>query len=255
MDETAWVQLEMVKQLIMLFESFKNSKMMQLEVVARRPDGICDVLVYHRKIPLMPNALQDISIFAHQGIVSAIYRTFPEPHYFVTGFLEAIHNTLEAYYSAQVHRKLGEAVRRHAILASRSPRTYPSYFDDVRNRRFEVLRPVLPVPPVSRPPMNTFQPIHRPPVTIRFTQTKNIEALQQTLDEVKKILLIQQRRATTSTAIPIPVRAPAPSTQGPPPQASTPPSRLQQHFSSTPEPAAYTVPNPFCTGATSFIPH
>jgi hypothetical protein len=77
MDETTWIQLETVKQLIMLFESFKLSRMMQLEVVARRPDSICNVIVYHRQIPLMPSDCQDISIFAHQGIVSAIHRTFP----------------------------------------------------------------------------------------------------------------------------------------------------------------------------------
>jgi hypothetical protein len=111
---------------------------------------------------------------------------------------------------------------------------------------------VLPVAPASRPPMNTFQPIHRPPVTIRFTQTKNIEALQETLNEVKKILLIQQQRTMPPTVRPSPVRAPAPSTQDPPPTESTPPSRLQQHLFSTPEPAAYTVPNPFCTECNAF---
>jgi hypothetical protein len=137
-----------------------------------------------------------------------------------------------------------------------SPSPYPAYFDDVRNRRFEVPRPVLPVAPVSRPqmttPMTTFQPIQRPPVTIRFTHTKNIETLQRTLDEVKKILLIQQQRDRIPMVRPIPVRAPAPSTQGPPSQVFTPPSRLQQYFFSTPEPAAYSVPNPFCTECNTF---
>jgi hypothetical protein len=51
---------------------------------------------------------------------------------------------------------------------------------------------------------------------------------------------------------PIPIRAPAPSTVGPTPTSNTPPSRLQQHFTSTPEPAAYSVPNPFCTECNSF---
>jgi hypothetical protein len=146
-------------------------------------------------------------------------------------------------------------VRRHAILAARTQRPYPAYYDDVRNRRFEVPRPVLPVAPVSRPHMatpTTFLPLQHPPVTIRFTQTKNIEALQKTLDEVKKILLIQQQRDRTPMVRPIPIQAPAPSTQGPPPPSSSPPSRLQQHFSSTPEPAAYSVPNPFCTECNSF---
>jgi hypothetical protein len=55
MDDTTWIQLEAVKQLIMLFESFKSSRMMQMEVVARRPDSVGNVLVYHRQVPLMPN--------------------------------------------------------------------------------------------------------------------------------------------------------------------------------------------------------
>jgi hypothetical protein len=152
----------------------------------------------------MPSNSQDISIFAHQGIVSAIHRTF----------------------------------------------------DDVRNRRFEAQRPVLPVDPVPRPqmaaPTAVFQPIQRPPVIIRFTQTKNIEALQKTLDEVKKILLIQQQCNNNTMVRPIPFRATAPSTVGPTPPSCTPPSRLQQHFTSTPEPAAYSVPNPFCTECNSF---
>jgi hypothetical protein len=131
MDDTTWIQLETVKLLIMLFESCKRSRMMQLEVVARRPDSICNVIVYHRQIPLMPSDCQDISIFAHQGIVSAIHRTFPEPHFFITGFIEAIHNSLESYYLTQVHQRLGEAVRRHAVLAARSPRPYPAYYDEI----------------------------------------------------------------------------------------------------------------------------
>jgi hypothetical protein len=149
MDETTLVQLQTVKQLITLMESFKHSRMMQLEVVARRPDSICDVIVYHRNIPLMISECTDISIFQHQGIVSATHQTFLEPHFFVTGFIEAIHNSLEAFYLSQVHKRLGEAVHRHAVLASRSPRPYPAYYDDVRNRHFAATRPVLPVPPVS----------------------------------------------------------------------------------------------------------
>jgi hypothetical protein len=65
MDETTWIQLETVKQLIMLFESCKSSRMMQLEVVVLRPDGVCDVLVHHRQVPLMSDNFRDISIFAH----------------------------------------------------------------------------------------------------------------------------------------------------------------------------------------------
>jgi hypothetical protein len=145
MDEQSWIQLDMVKQLIMLFESFKDSRMMTLDVIARRSDGICDVAVYHRHVPLLPNDSKDLSIFAHQGIVAAIFRPFPEAHFFVTGYLEAIHNCLETYYLAQVHQRLGQAVRRHAVLASRTPRPYPASYDDVRNRHFEPVHPVLPI--------------------------------------------------------------------------------------------------------------
>jgi hypothetical protein len=54
----------------------------------------------------------------------------------------------------------------------------------------------------------------------------------------------------------MPIRAPAPSPiqLGPTPPSSTPPSRLQQHYSSTPEPAAYLAPNPFCTECNTFHP-
>jgi hypothetical protein len=256
MDETTLVQLETVKQLLMLIESSKYSRMMPLEIVAHRPDNICDVLVYHRNIRLMDNDFTDVSIFQHQSIVSAIYRTFPEPHFFVTGYLQAIHNSLEVFYLAQVHKRLGEVLTRHAGLASRSPGPYPAYYDDVRNRHFVPIGPVPPVTAVSRPrvaaPDVVFTPIYRPPVTIPSTQSRNIESLQRTLDEVNKILVIQQRRRGHRTVRPIPIRAPAPSTVVPTPPLNTPPSRLQQHFTSTPEPAAYSVQNPFCTECNSF---
>jgi hypothetical protein len=90
MDESTVAQLVAVTQLLMLIESFANSRMMQLEVVRSRADGICDVLVHHRDIPLMSDDCTDVSIFNHQGIVAALHRTFPEPHFLVTGFLEAI---------------------------------------------------------------------------------------------------------------------------------------------------------------------
>jgi hypothetical protein len=170
----------------------------------------------------------------------------------VTGYLEAIHNVLVAYFLAQVHQRLGEVVCRHAVLASRSSQPYPAYFDDVRNRHFAVPHPVQPEAPVFRPQLQTFQPIHRPPITIRMTSKRNIEALQATLDDVKKILLLQQQRSMPPTVCPIPVLATATSSQVPPPRMYKPPSRLQQHFTSTQEPVAYRVPNPFCTECNTF---
>jgi hypothetical protein len=50
----------------------------------------------------MPNDFHDISIFAHHGIVAAYYRVFPEPHFFIMGFQEAIQNLLQAYFLRQV---------------------------------------------------------------------------------------------------------------------------------------------------------
>jgi hypothetical protein len=52
----------------------------------------------------MPNDFNDTTIFQHQGIVAAVYRQFPEPHFFVMGFPEAVHKALEAYYLASAPR-------------------------------------------------------------------------------------------------------------------------------------------------------
>jgi hypothetical protein len=160
MEDTVWAQFEEVKQLIMLFQSFKQTRMMQLELLVRRPDNVCDILVYHRQIPLMTNDFQDVTIFQHQGIVSALYRQFPEPHFFITGFPEAVHNALESFYLAQVLQRLSAAVRRHAALAARTPRPYPAYYNDIRNRRFEPAVSVTPVPkPQVEVPAVPFQSI------------------------------------------------------------------------------------------------
>jgi hypothetical protein len=101
-------QLEEVKQLIMLFQSFRQARMMQLQLLVCRPDSVCDILVYHRQVPLMTNDFTDTTIFQHQGIVSALYRQFPEPHFFITGFPEAVHNALESFYLAQVLQRLSD---------------------------------------------------------------------------------------------------------------------------------------------------
>jgi hypothetical protein len=186
MDEQAWVQIDMINQLIMLFESSRGSRMMEFDVIVRRPDGICDAAVYHRQVPLLSNDSKDISIFAHQGIVTAMFRPFPEPHFYVIGYLEAIHHCLEAHYLQQVHLRFGEAIRRHAVLAHRTPKPYPAVYDDVRNRRFDPVQPVLQVPPAPRHIRTVFRPIAPAPVTITVSQNRNMDMLQRNLDEVNK---------------------------------------------------------------------
>jgi hypothetical protein len=253
MEDTIAAQLEEVKQLIMLFQSFRPARMIQLQLLVRRPDSVCDILVYHRQVPLMTNDFTDTTIFQHQGIVSVLYRQFPEPHFFIMGFPEAVHNALESYYLAQVLQRLRATVTRHAALAARSPRPYPAYYEDIRNRRFVSMTSVLPIPrPQVTVPVVPFQAVQRPPMTRRPAEAANIAVLQQTLEEVQKIIAIQKQRGTPQTVRPIPVRAPAPSTVGPTPHSSTPPSRLQQHYSSTPEPEAYLAQNPFCTECNKF---
>jgi hypothetical protein len=81
-DDANWVQLDLVKQVIILFKSFRNTMMVPLEVLAKRPDNICEVIVHVRQVPLMANNFKDISIFAHEAIVATYYRVFPEPHFF-----------------------------------------------------------------------------------------------------------------------------------------------------------------------------
>jgi hypothetical protein len=208
MEDTIAAQLEEVKQLIMLFQSFRQARMMQLQLLVRRPDSVCDILVYHRQVPLMTNDFQDVSIFNHQGIISAIYRQFPEPHFFIMGFPEAVHNALESFYLAQVLQRLSAAVTRHAALAARSPRPYPAYNDDIRNRRFESMTSVTPVPrPQVTVPVVPFQTVQRPPMTMRPTEAASIAILQQTLDEVQKIISIQKQRSTHSLVRPMAIRA------------------------------------------------
>jgi hypothetical protein len=143
----------------------------------------------------MTNDFQDVTIFQHQGIVSALYRQFPEPHFFIMGFPEAVHNALESFYLAQVLQRLSAAVRRHAVLAARTPHLYPAYYDDIRNRRFEPVASATPVPrPQVAVPAVPFQSLQRPPKTMRPTEAGSIAILQQTLDEVKKIISIQEQR-------------------------------------------------------------
>jgi hypothetical protein len=148
----------------------------------------------------------------------------------------------------QVHIRFGEAIRRHAVLAHRTPRPYPAVYDDVRNRCFVPVRPVMPVPPAPRPVCTVFQPITPAPVH----QNRNMAMLQRNLDEVNKILLLQRQRAHPPMSRPIPVRPPIPPTVSPTPQIPNAPSRLQRHFTATPEPAAYLVKNPLCTECNQF---
>jgi hypothetical protein len=258
MEQSTLAQLEMVQQLLLLITAFTTSRLMQLDVVLTRPDGICDVLVHHRDIPLMSDDFRHTSIFNHQGIVSAVFRDFPEPHFLVSGFLEAIHNSLEAFYLVQVHARLGQAVQRFIRLASSTPGPYPACYEDVRRRTFVPTRPVRPMTSHVCSPVTAstaqFRPIQRPPAPIRPRPSPTMETLQQTVNKVDELLRIRQERRQANTVRPTPVRAPVPSTGSPTPTENTPPSRLQRHFSSTPEPAAYSVQNPFCTECDSFHP-
>jgi hypothetical protein len=215
MDPATLAQLEMIQQLLLLIIAFHTSRMMPIEVICTRPDGVCEVLVYHRDIPLMSDEFRETSIFHHQGVVSAVFRALPEPHFLVCGFLDAIHNALEAFYLVQVHARLGQAVLQFLRVAFHTPGPFPDTYRGMTCRTFTTDRPFQSTCTQSMPSATQSTLIQKP--SIRPRPTPTLESLQQTLAKVQELARLQKLRRQASTVGSSPVRAPVPPTGSPTP--------------------------------------
>jgi hypothetical protein len=217
MDPATLAQLEVVQQLILLITAFTNSRLMPFQVLLQRPDGICDVLIHHRDIPLLNSNCADVSIFQHHGIVSALFGHRPEPHFLVMGYLEAIHNALETFYLVQVHAMLTQVVNRFIRFAASTPGPCPAAYHDARRRPYLPMRPVRPVlahHPSSIPmPTSIVQPLPGPSHPAVPPRLSTMETFQATVIKIEELLQRQRSRQTART--PTPVRPTLPPTVEP----------------------------------------
>jgi hypothetical protein len=139
-----------------------------LEVLVQRPDGIVDVLLYLREIPFMTSDWSDKTLFEHPGIVHTVLVPYPQPHFLVQGYVEAIQSCVTTYIVHQMDIKMDQFATQQRMVARQTTPPVPAFY---REARYQSAYTTMAAANSSCPAM------HRPRVTSHLCTMEEIQHL------------------------------------------------------------------------------
>jgi hypothetical protein len=125
MDATLWSNFSELQEMMSVFEGCRGRTILPLEVLVQRPDGVVDVCLYAREVPFMPPDWTDLSVFDHPGIVHTVLVPYPQQHFLIQGYVEAIQSCVATFIVCQMDIRMDQFATQQRMIARQSTPAVP----------------------------------------------------------------------------------------------------------------------------------
>jgi hypothetical protein len=128
MDATLWSRFAELQGMMSVFEGCRGRTILPLEILVQRPDGVVDVCLYAWEVPFMPPDWTDLSVFEHPGIMRAVLVPYPQPHFLLQGYVEAIQSCVATFIIHQIDVRMDQFATQQRAVAQQSTPAVPQFY-------------------------------------------------------------------------------------------------------------------------------